>query len=369
LQSVSNPSLDLRAFPGGAAARPLTVADAPELARVDNAHARRWTGSDRRGPDEWRMQLERPGVDLQRDSIGVFTTKGRLLGFATAVNPAQPYNESITRVMVDDEGLGHDTPREPREPEPREPQPGEAHPGEHALLEWALEVQRSRLPEAPDGIRVVTGMGVLAADLRTRKLIASYGFRTARYFLHMRIDMDAEPEPVPVPTGIAVSTLAETRNLDAVALAFDDAFRDHFGYTEQPRDELLAEWHYMVEQDPYADPTLCFVAFDGTEIAGFCMNRSRTGEDPDMGYVAVLGVRRPWRKRGLGLALLTRSFVEFYRRGRRSVGLNVDADSLTGATRLYEKAGMREDRRFIFAELVLREGTDIRRSDESQEQT
>jgi ribosomal protein S18 acetylase RimI-like enzyme len=57
--------------------------------------------------------------------------------------------------------------------------------------------------------------------------------------------------------------------------------------------------------------------------------------------VNVLGVRRPWRRRGLALALLLHSFHELEARGMDRVALGVDAESLTGAVRLYEKAGMR----------------------------
>ena len=78
-----------------------------------------------------------------------------------------------------------------------------------------------------------------------------------------------------------------------------------------------------------------------------------------MGYVNVLGVRRPWRKKGLGLALLQHSFGEFYQRGCKRAGLGVDADSLTGATRLYERGGMHVDRQFCLYKKVLREGEDI----------
>jgi ribosomal protein S18 acetylase RimI-like enzyme len=72
-------------------------------------------------------------------------------------------------------------------------------------------------------------------------------------------------------------------------------------------------------------------------------------------------VLRPWRRRGLGLALLRHSFQEFFRRGRRKVGLGVDASSLTGATRLYEKAGMRSDEHHKSArfEKELRPGIDL----------
>ena len=97
------------------------------------------------------------------------------------------------------------------------------------------------------------------------------------------------------------------------------------------------------------DPALTFLALDGDEIAGVAVNRYR-----DIAWVGQLAVRRPWRKRGLGLALLLHSFNEFYERGDRTVGLSVDSESWTGATRLYEKAGMHVTRRFDMYEKVIR---------------
>ena len=43
----------------------------------------------------------------------------------------------------------------------------------------------------------------------------------------------------------------------------------------------------------------------------------------------------------MGEALLKTAFAEFFRRGERRVALQVDAQSPTGATRLYERVGMR----------------------------
>ncbi len=82
------------------------------------------------------------------------------------------------------------------------------------------------------------------------------------------------------------------------------------------------------------------VAWDGDEIAGLSLCRSSEGGDPDLGWVDILAVRRPWRRRGLALALLLHSFHELRARGRPRVGLGVDAENLTGAVRLYERAGM-----------------------------
>jgi mycothiol synthase len=88
---------------------------------------------------------------------------------------------------------------------------------------------------------------------------------------------------------------------------------------------------------PDFDPALWTVARDSEEVAGVirCDPRRWGG-----GWVGVLGVRRPWRRRGLGLALLQRSFGTFFDRGERRVALGVDAENPSGATRLYERAGM-----------------------------
>jgi ribosomal protein S18 acetylase RimI-like enzyme len=56
--------------------------------------------------------------------------------------------------------------------------------------------------------------------------------------------------------------------------------------------------------------------------------------------VRTLGVREEMRGRGLGKALLHQSFTDFYRRGVPKVGLAVDSQNPTGATRLYQKVGM-----------------------------
>jgi len=98
---------------------------------------------------------------------------------------------------------------------------------------------------------------------------------------------------------------------------------------------------------------------EGDQIAGMSLCSPKMTEDPDMGWVNVLGVRRPWRRRGLALALLHHTFGEFYRRGKARVGLGVDASSLTGALDLYKKAGMHPVRQYANFEKELRPGVDL----------
>jgi ribosomal protein S18 acetylase RimI-like enzyme len=98
------------------------------------------------------------------------------------------------------------------------------------------------------------------------------------------------------------------------------------------------EWKAHRLEAPETDTSLWFVARVGREMAGAirCDGRKFGG-----GWVGALGVREPWRGRGIGMALLGRAFAEFHSRGVAHVGLGVDAQNPTGATRLYERAGMR----------------------------
>lgn len=116
-----------------------------------------------------------------------------------------------------------------------------------------------------------------------------------------------------------------------------------------------------METDRRFDPTLWFLAMAGEEVAGISLCYDHAFDDHEMGWVGSLGVRRPWRGQGLGLALLQHSFQEFHRRGKARGGLSVDAESLTGATRLYLKAGMHSDpqRQFNLFEKELRPGFDM----------
>ena len=65
------------------------------------------------------------------------------------------------------------------------------------------------------------------------------------------------------------------------------------------------------------------------------------GEDELIGWIGDLAVRAPWRRRGLGQALLLHSFGLFAEAGKRRAGLGVDRDNATGALALYERVGLR----------------------------
>ena len=94
-------------------------------------------------------------------------------------------------------------------------------------------------------------------------------------------------------------------------------------------------------------------------MVGACLCWPRARDDPEAGYVGELAVRKSWRRRGLGLALLQHAFRGFKERGKLRAVLHVDSENITGAIRLYERAGMYVDRLFHTYELELRPGEDL----------
>jgi GNAT superfamily N-acetyltransferase len=173
----------------------------------------------------------------------------------------------------------------------------------------------------------------LAGDTRAHRLFEQFGMRELRRYYRMMIELDAPPPDPEWPEGLA----AETFQIEDAKMFHDamiEAFEDEWNFVAMPFDE----WREMrLVKDPDFDPTLWFIVRDGNEIAAVMRNEpDRSGA----GFVGAIGVRKPWRKRGLALALLRHAFAEFYGRGKRRVALGVDADNPTGATRLYERAGM-----------------------------
>jgi mycothiol synthase len=166
---------------------------------------------------------------------------------------------------------------------------------------------------------------------------ARAGFAPIRHSFRMRIDL-AEPPPAPEPPRGVMLRSHRPGEERAVWAVHQESFRDSWGHEE---DDPYDAWLEDRIETPSFDPELWVVADAGDEIAGISLCRVRN----DRGWVGVLGVRRNWRRRGLGAALLRESFRRLWERGERIVGLGVDAESPTGAVRLYEREGMRVDHR------------------------
>jgi mycothiol synthase len=298
--------------------RPPREGDFDEMLEVLNAAGRAAYGEEEQSADALRRWLTSPKVEPERD-IRVVEENGRLIGYGDV----DPLGEapvrwwSNMRVHPDadlDAVLGE-------------------------LVGWAEDRAREGI------LRVWTPSAIEGVGSALERL----GLRPIRHSFRMAIEFDGEPDPPAWPQGIAVRTFAASDEH-----AVYEAFRETWLDTWEPEEESYEEWaHWMTDREDF-DPSLWFLACEGAEIAGFSLCRPSETR-PDTGIVNILGVRRPWRRRGLGEGLLRHSFIEFQRRGFPRVVLGVDAESPTGAPRLYERAGMSVVRRVDFYEKKLPE--------------
>ena len=285
-----------------------------------------------------RNEWETPNFNPATDICLVFSPEGMLVGYievwTIAKPPVHPWMWGRVHPEFGDMGIGT------------------------WLLQWAEERASKVLDILPADLRFAPRTGVYNVAPNSKKLFEDRGFTRIRSSYEMRIDMKEAP-PTPLwAEGITLRTANAETDARAIYQVDRDSFRDHFGYIEEPFEEGFKRFsHFMFGED--SDPSLLFLAMDGDEIAGISLCRPSSYDDPDLGWVNILGVRREWRKRGIGLALLQHSFGEFYRRGKRKVGLGVDAENLTGALKLYERAGMHVHLAFDLFEKTIRSGREI----------
>lgn len=179
--------------------------------------------------------------------------------------------------------------------------------------------------------------------------LAERGYENIRASYRMEIELAGRTFEPRLPAGASIRSAGD----DEDELLHDlgqRSFADHWGFVPSPPDEWR---HWMRNVGPF-DPALWFVGEVQGEPAGVALCSPTYHGEPDGGWVSTLGVLPAFRGRGLGTALLTHVFAEFQRRGRRRVGLGVDAENTTGAVALYERAGMRVVRRWDTWEKVLR---------------
>lgn len=178
-------------------------------------------------------------------------------------------------------------------------------------------------------------------DAVTARLLGEAGMHVVRRSFRMTIDL---PEQIPAPVwpeGLTVRTFDPAEGDERVFAAHQDGFADHWEFHPTP----IEEWRHWTSGHPEHDPALWFLVEDDEEIAALCLCRRQETGQPDMGWINILTVRPPWRRRGLARALLLHAFGVFRERGKHQVGLGVDAENTTGAVDLYEGVGMRVARR------------------------
>lgn len=198
--------------------------------------------------------------------------------------------------------------------------------------------------EHPEGIRKQFEVTVPDAQIGAQLLLEDFGYGVVRHFYVMTRPLSAKIPSAEWPDGLDLRPV-EPEHLRSIWDAIEEAFLDHWGFL--PHDE---EDYRRWLARPNTDPSLWKVAWEGDQVAGVCLNYVSPEEADQVGVVQAwtepLAVRRPWRQRGLGRALLLASQHEMQARGIQAAALEVDTENPTKALHLYESCGYRAERRW-----------------------
>lgn len=257
--------------------------------------------------DEW----EAPGFDLSRDAWLLHAPDGSLAGFASI---------SARRAKDDFDGAINI-------------RPGESVDTLAAPLLRATEA-RAREMAAAGSTSLCFFTGSVETELRA--LFERSGYREIRTFFRMRIDLPPAAGNPSLSSTIDIRPARPGVDDRAIHAVIEDSFAEHFRHTTR----TFEEWWALRARHPRFDPALWLLAWDGERPAGAIV----AYDFGDVGFIRELGVLKPWRGRGVGSLLLSRSFEAFRDRGQRRVALGVDAEN-ESAIGLYKREGMRVDSR------------------------
>ena len=298
----------MRSLPDGYAIRPASLDDLDGVAEMLLADDLADTGQSDFDADFLRDQWSSPGLDLSVDAWVVTDPRSTIVGHANVAPEGDGKLKSWGLVHPDHRGRGLGS----------------------VLLDRIERRAAERIE--PGSGSVFTA--VTDVDAAGAALVGSRGFERVRSFRHLQLDLNGPSrESGEPPPGIEIRGIQPERDLARVHAIFVEAFREEWGYRVIP----FEEWSSLEVETTSYDPSLWLLATDGDEAVG-ALSGVVWG---DRGWVGELGVRKPWRGRGIASALLRRAFATFGARELTRVMLNVDAANPTGAVRLYERLGMR----------------------------
>lgn len=311
---------------------PLTLDDVPALTalmnRIDVADE---LGEPAEEPSirEW---LTMPGLDLERDTVAVRAGDELIAFTAVDVHTSLDRDDRVRCQLMGGVDPAHRRQGLGTElfdwAEARAAQlAAERHPAESEAIFRASGGRDPDIDAAEDA--PLTG----GADVRP--LLEQRGYRRARSWLVMVRDLPGAALPSFEREQVQVIA-PEDSHAEATRLAHLDAFADHWGSAPVPPERWNLWWSSHTSRRE-----LSSIAIDaeGTVLAYVI-----TSEDkPGVLHIALVGTRPEARGRGLARAVIARTLAAAADAGFATAELEVDAESLTGATRLYDALGFARD--------------------------
>jgi ribosomal protein S18 acetylase RimI-like enzyme len=301
-------------FPEPYRARSARLQDLDGLVELHEARDLADVGFVDQARDEILEDWASPFLDLERDTIVAEAPDGSLAAYGFVL--AQDASVQVRAV-----GWVH---------------PKHSRRGLGSALVAQLEDRTARrvAPGHTSPLRIDVPDGDEAAS----ELLRGRGYRHVRSSWLMQRPLPADDLERPDPPGFEFRA-ATFDDEPAIHAVLERSFREHFGY--EPTS--FEDWRRWVRGSPGYDPALVVLAIAGQRPAGVSVNFAA---DDGIGWIGDLGVVPEHRRRGIASALLVRSFAALTASGHHEARLGVDAENASGATRLYEAAGMSVRRGF-----------------------
>jgi mycothiol synthase len=206
-----------------------------------------------------------------------------------------------------------------------------------AMLRWAEGRAAALSATHPTTGKAMLGANASSTEVDAAALLRDAGYHEIFSMVEMRFEAFDTLPPVDLPPGLAFHSVTPNQYRaiwESVQAAYVNS-PQHVVATEEDYQEWLAS--------PAFDPTLWRVAWDGERIAGQTLCEIAKGR----GEVAEVSVGAPWRRHGLGYALVIAGLHALAERGMSEARLHARADNIYGAPRLYERIGFRQLKRFV----------------------
>jgi mycothiol synthase len=210
------------------------------------------------------------------------------------------------------------------------------------LLQWMEARARQILATLGDDRPCALRVDLYDGSDDAIPLLERHGFRYALAEDEMCRDLN---QPIPwssLPDGMSFVTWnAERASL--FYLVYDHAFRGRPGFPGWTEDV----WRHDLTAESTFRGDLSLLLMDGPEPVGFAIchiENEGDGGPSSEGWIAQMGVRPPWRKRGLGTALLCEVMQRLKTMGSRYAVLEVNTNN-PEARSLYRGLGFEYCRR------------------------
>lgn len=300
-------------LPAGWTTRRPTLDDVPAILELVHACDVASVGEPDFTSDDVRAELTGAHTDAARDCWVALDAAGRVVGWAYPHNPTGGARDFLEVYVWPEHGL----------------------PAQRPLLELMMGRMAERAAELGHDTYTVRA-GAIPTERAYVEALTAAGFTFLKQHARMRMSLAAVAPHAPgPPPGVVVRPVrpgdeAEMRRFHAVVEeAFLDSDHPATGY---------ADWRRQFEADRVVSFDEWFVAEVDGEIAGVL--QSADTDESDEGWVKYLAVLRPYRRRGVGEALLRRALATYAAKGRPLAGLGVDLANPTRAARLYARVGM-----------------------------